>query len=166
MFRLTAKLIIITLFFSDLSKAQIINNQIILDNLKNEMNIHNKAIVEIDSKSLYETSFEKYTGSDEEEKFKKGNSLLKTILSNTNMKIVKIVVKEIGPIVFCESEYQCLIKRETVVSRDNNEYSASGIFICLSKDGTDWYFLNLMDKDFETVKSFYPKLCPEVNFIK
>ncbi len=158
--------IFFTFLFPQFITAQVIKDQTIYESLKSELNRLNKAKVEFDTDFIYEHSIDKYTGNVDKEEFEKGLDIAKMMMNKANIKITNTIFKEIGPIVFCEGEYQCLIKHEIIALRENKEFSVNGYCICVSQNSNYWYFQSLLEMDFEAVKSFYKKLCEEVNIIK
>ncbi len=139
-----AQLIFTTFFFSETVRAQIIKDQTIYESLKNELYRLIKAKIEFDTDFLFEHSIDNYSCRVDKKEFVKGLDIAKMMMAKSNFKITNTLVKEIGPIIFCGEEYQCLIKHEIISLRENNESSIKRYHICISKNGKDWYFQPLL----------------------
>lgn len=68
-------------------------------------------------------------------------------------------ILEKGEIIYCDSNYQCMIKLKATQTYKGEVFSFTRKILAISVDGKKWKFINAGLNDLDQIKKLYPIIC-------
>ena len=147
-------------FEISLQKDTSIHNQ---DSLKSEMlnefEKRNTAFMNNDLQTIFFYSHTDELRLQNFEEFKNASEKYIQSTERSKLSIKNFEIQNVGKIEFCNLEYQCIINIKTTMIMDKDEFSFIRKIIAISKNGSEWIFINGGENDINTIKKTYPVVC-------